>query len=269
MEKSSGFEFKERYGIDDLLGIMRMLRAPGGCPWDAEQTHQSIRQNLIEETYEVLDALDGEDTDGLCEELGDLLLQIVFHSEMEEERGGFSFGDVCDGICKKLIVRHPHVFKDVTVADSREVLRNWDAIKKRTKGQKSHTDSMQSVPKGFPALIRAQKIQKKASSAGFDWPDINGAMEKLGEEIAELREAAGDKDQAAAFDELGDVLFSVVNVSRFLKLDPEHALASACDKFISRFSFCERLASERGIDMASASPEELDRLWIEAKLQAL
>ena len=259
------FEFKNNYNIDDFLRIMKLLRSPGGCPWDIEQTHKSIRKNLIEETYEVIEAIDKDDTTLLCEELGDLLMQIIFHTQMEEEKGTFTFDDVCDGICKKLIVRHPHVFGDVTVNDSGEVLKNWDEIKRKTKGQKTTGESMQSVPRKLPALMRAQKLQQKAAKVGFDWDDISGAIEKIGEETNELKSAVENNDAENQIEELGDLLFSVVNVSRFIKCDSEEALTFASDKFLNRFIKVEQLAAERGIDMKSSSLEELDRLWDEVK----
>ena len=259
------FEFKNNYNIDDFLHIMKLLRSPGGCPWDIEQTHKSIRKNLIEETYEVIEAIDKDDTTLLCEELGDLLMQIIFHTQMEEEKGTFTFDDVCDGICKKLIVRHPHVFGDVTVNDSGEVLKNWDEIKRKTKGQKTTGESMQSVPRELPALMRAQKLQQKAAKVGFDWDDISGTIEKIGEETNELKSAVENNDAENQIEELGDLLFSVVNVSRFIKCDSEEALTFASDKFLNRFIKVEQLAAERGIDMKSSSLEELDRLWDEAK----
>ena len=259
------FVFKEKYGIEDLLEIMTLLRAPNGCPWDREQDHHSIRENFIEETYEVLDAIDNEDTENLREELGDVLLQVVFHSEMEREKGSFDFDDVCHDICQKLIIRHPHVFADVIADTTDEVLKNWDAIKARTKGTKKTSDSMSSVPKHLPALIRARKIQKKAADVGFDWPDSEGAFDKITEETNELREAYQSGDQQAISDELGDLLFSVVNVSRFVGAKPEESLAHSCDKFVARFRLVEQLAAERGIDMPSTPIEELDKLWDEAK----
>ena len=260
------FEFKERYNISDLLTIMELLRSPEGCPWDREQDHHSIRSNLIEETYEVLDAIDREDTPNLREELGDLLLQVVFHSRMEEEIGSFNFDDVCNDICQKLVLRHPHVFGSVTADTPEEVLKNWDAIKAQTKGQKTVAQTMDSVPRNLPALMRAVKIQKKAAKVGFDWPDIEGAVQKVSEEAAEVMEAHRSGVQAAMDDELGDLLFAVVNISRFVNSDPEEALTRASDKFSRRFSGVERLATERGIDMTAASLEELDRLWDEVKL---
>ncbi len=259
------FNLKSCYNIQDLVNIMRLLRAPGGCPWDAEQTHESIKKNLIEETYEVIEAINKSDNELLCEELGDLLMQIVFHSQMESEKGEFGFDEVVDGVCKKLIVRHPHVFGDVTVNSVDDVLNNWDDIKKKTKGQKTVTDSMFSVPRELPALMRAAKLQKKAADIGFDWPEVNGALDKLEEEIAELRAAIANNDSQNAYEELGDILFSAVNVSRFIKVDAEESLTTASDKFLSRFTKVEALASERSIDMKNASLDQLDALWDEAK----
>ena len=255
------FKQKEKYDINDLLEIMRSLRAPGGCPWDAEQTHESIRKNLIEETYEVVEAIDKKDSGMLLEELGDLLMQVVFHAQMEDEKGVFNFDDVADGVCKKLIERHPHVFGEVEVSGVDDVLDNWDAIKRRKKGQKKGSEPMLSVPRELPALMRAAKIQQKASAVGFDWPDVSGAYGKIIEETQELRKAVESGVQDDVIEELGDLLFSVVNVSRFLKCDAEEALTAASDKFINRFIRVEQLARENGVDMEKASLEELDRLW--------
>lgn len=260
------FEFKSNYNVNDLVQIMMLLRSPGGCPWDAEQTHESIRKNLIEETYEVIEAIDNKNRELLCEELGDLMMQIVFHSQMEEEAGTFTFDDVCDGICKKLIIRHPHVFGETVVNSVGDVLDNWDAIKRQTKGQKSTGESMASVPRQLPALMRAEKLQHKAAKVGFDWSDVSGALDKVSEEAAELKAAIEAGDNANQYEELGDLLFSAVNVSRFIDCDPEEALTSASDKFLARFIKVEQLAAERGIDMKAASLEELDALWDEAKL---
>ena len=259
------FEQKEKYDINDLLEIMRSLRAPGGCPWDAEQTHESIRKNLIEETYEVVEAIDKKDSGMLLEELGDLLMQVVFHAQMEDEKGVFNFDDVADGVCKKLIERHPHVFGEVEVSGVDDVLDNWDAIKRREKGQKKGSEPMLSVPRELPALMRAAKIQQKASAVGFDWPDVSGAYDKIIEETQELRKAVESGVQDDVIEELGDLLFSVVNVSRFLKCDAEEALTAASDKFINRFIRVEQLAKENGVDMEKASLEELDKLWDIAK----
>lgn len=259
------FQQKPKYGFEDLLQIMKMLRAPGGCPWDREQTHKSIRQNFIEETYEVIEAIDTEDRELLKEELGDVLLQVVFHSEMESEVGSFDINDVCDGICKKLIVRHPHIFADVKADTTDEVLSNWDKIKMQTKSQKTQSDAMDSVSKSLPSLMRSEKLQKKAVKVGFDWPDVSGALQKVEEETQELKKAIEDGDKKGMEEELGDLLFSVVNVSRFLKVDSEEALYHACDKFTNRFRMVEALAKERGISMESAPLSLLDSLWDEVK----
>lgn len=259
------FEFKDSYDVRDLVEIMRILRAPGGCPWDAEQTHESIKKNLIEETYEVIEAINKNDKELLCEELGDLLMQVVFHAQMERESGEFDFDAVSDGVCKKLIERHPHVFGEVSISGVDDVMTNWDAIKRKSKGQKSTTESMLSVPRELPALMRATKLQKKAADVGFDWDDVSGALDKLEEEISELRQAIDNKDSANISEELGDVLFSAVNVSRFVKTDAEEALTASSDKFLSRFTEVEKLAKERNIDMKSAGIDELDKLWDEAK----
>lgn len=262
---SVDFEFKNTYGIEDLLEIMRILRSPEGCPWDREQDHASIKKSLIEETYEVIEAINKQDDHLLCEELGDVLLQVVFHAEMAHERNAFGFSEVTDGICKKLIERHPHVFGDVKADTSAEVLVNWEQIKSESKNRKTQTDKMLSVPRELPALMRSTKLQEKAAKVGFDWESADGAFDKLDEETRELKLACESGDRQQMKEELGDLLFSVVNVSRFLDIDAEEALTLSADKFLNRFSVVERLARERGIDMKSASLEELDRLWDEAK----
>lgn len=259
------FCFKEHYKMQDLVEIMQLLRSPDGCPWDREQTHSSIRKNLIEETYEAVEAIDLADPVLLREELGDVLLQVVFHAQLEAEAGSFDLDDVADGICKKLIIRHPHIFGNVTVKDTGEVLSNWDEIKKATKGQKTQTETMLSVPLQLPALMRSQKVQQKASKVGYDWESVQGALDKLKEEIEELQAAALLPDKEALLEEMGDVLFSAVNVSRLYGLDAEEALTAATDKFISRFRLVEQIAAERGIRVEQASPSVLDVLWEEAK----
>ncbi|MBR3766873.1 MAG: nucleoside triphosphate pyrophosphohydrolase [Clostridia bacterium] len=262
----SDFQFKDRYSCEDLVNIVAILRAPGGCPWDAEQSHESIRRDFIEETYEVIEAINKKNPEMLREELGDVLLQVVFHTLIETEKGVFTFDDVCDEICKKLIIRHPHVFGDVNVASTEEVLTNWDAIKMSTKQQKNTTEAMLSVPREFPALMRAAKIQKKASKAGFDWKDIKGTLDKVKEETAEVEEAISCGDSELLKEEIGDLLFAVVNVSRFSGVDPEEALTVASDKFLDRFSLVEKMASEQGIDIKTADVEKFDELWEKAKL---
>lgn len=262
----SDFQFKDRYSCEDLVDIVAILRAPGGCPWDAQQSHESIRRDFIEETYEVIEAINKKNPEMLREELGDVLLQVVFHTLIETEKGVFTFDDVCDEICKKLIIRHPHVFGDVNVESTEEVLTNWDAIKMSTKQQKTTTETMLSVPREFPALMRAAKIQKKASKAGFDWKDIEGTVDKVKEETAEVEEAISSCDSELLKEEIGDLLFAVVNVSRFSGIDPEEALTIASDKFLDRFSLVEKMASEQRIDIKTADVEKFDELWENAKL---
>ncbi len=259
------FEFKKNYRIDDLLTIMKILRGENGCPWDKEQTHQSIRRNFIEETYEVAEAIDTEDVQLLQEELGDVLLQVVFHTQMEEERGSFSFDDVCDGICKKLILRHPHIFGDVKADTAEEVLKNWDEIKKQEKGQKTQSDAVLSVPKTLPALMRAAKVQQRAAKTGFDYSELSDAMCDLDSELVELKEAVTQGKQENIDEEFGDLLFSCVNISRFLHLDAEESLTRSIEKFIRRFKEVEKLANERSVNMKTSSLEELNELWVEAK----
>lgn len=260
------FKFKNEYGISDLVDIMELLRSPGGCPWDREQTHESIKKNLIEETYEVIEAINKKDCELLCEELGDLLMQVIFHSQIEAEADGFDFDKVCDGVCKKLIERHPHVFDTTEISGVDDVLTNWDAIKRKSKGQKTAGDSMQCVPRELPALMRGEKLQKKAAKVGFDWDDVSGALDKVAEETQELCEAIRNGDKENQFEELGDLLFSAVNVSRFIDCDAEEALTAANDKFLSSFLKVEELAKQRSIDLNTASLEEMDILWDEAKL---
>ncbi len=260
------FKEKDNYNFDDLIEIVKILRSPNGCPWDREQTHKSIRSNLIEETYEAVEAIDTDDTSLLKEELGDVLLQVALHSEIESEKNSFDIQDVCDGICKKLIIRHPHVFGSVEADTTEQVLKNWDAIKMKTKSQKSQTQAMNSVSKALPSLMRSTKIQQKAAKAGFDWDSVEGAFDKLSEECEELKSAIKSGNAENQREELGDVLFSAVNVARFLGIDSEHALYDSCDKFIDRFSKVEALAAQRGIDMKNALLEELDSLWDEVKI---
>lgn len=258
---------KARYDFNDLMEIVRILRAPGGCPWDMAQTHESIRSNFIEETYEAIEAIDTKDAALLKEELGDVLLQVALHSEMEREAGSFDMNDVCDGICKKLIIRHPHVFGDKSAADEKEALQNWNAVKMQTKHQKTQTEAMQSVSRALPSLMRSEKIQRKSAKVGFDWDNVYGALDKLAEEFNELRAAIAHGTVENQTEELGDLLFSAVNVSRFLGVDSEKALYKACDKYINRFSMVEQLAQERGVDMKNAELSELDSLWEEVKIK--
>lgn len=260
------FEIKDEYNIEDLIRIVEVLRAPGGCPWDREQTHQSIKKNFIEETYEVIEAINKDDAEGLREELGDVLLQVLLHCQMESEKGVFDFNDVANDLCKKLVVRHPHVFGEKSAQNEAEALERWDEIKLKTKGMKKQSEAMLKVPREFPALMRAQKIQEKAAKAGFDWNDENGAIEKLFEEINELKTALSGGNQNEISDEMGDVLFSCVNISRFARADAEEALSASTDKFLSRYLIVEKLAEQRSVNMKEAPIEVLDQLWDEAKI---
>lgn len=263
---SVDFEIKDNYDINDFLRLVTVLRSPGGCLWDRKQTHESIKKNFIEETYEVVEAINKADAEGLKEELGDVLLQVAMHSEMESEKGSFDFNDVVNDICKKLVVRHPHVFGDAAAQSSDEALQNWDQVKLKTKGMKKQGEAMIKVPREFPALMRAQKVQEKAAKAGFDWDDINGAVDKLHEEIDELETALAAGVGKDIEEEFGDVLFSCVNVSRFIGADSEEALTASTDKFIKRYLLVEKLAADEGLDMKTASIEELDKLWNKAKI---
>ena len=257
------FERKETYSLQDLIDLLRILRAPGGCPWDRAQTHLSDRRNFLEEAYEAAEAFDRDDPDAMCEELGDMLMQVLFNIHIEEDAGRFTTGDVTDHICKKLIFRHPHVFGDTTAATSEDVLVNWDALKRQEKGQQTTADAMDAVARSLPALWRADKLQSKAAKAGFEFADVSGALAKLDEETRELREAV--ESGTNFFEELGDVLFAAVKVGRFVGVDPEDALNAACEKFISRFRAVERACADCGADMSSLPLDELTRLWNEAK----
>lgn len=221
-----------KYTVKQLLSVMKALRSPGGCPWDIEQTHKSIRNDAIEEIYEVADAIDNDDKEALCEELGDVLLQVVFHSRIAEENGDFSFEDVVDGICKKLILRHPHVFADAEAETSGQVLDLWDSIKKEEKNQQTFTDTLESVPKAFPALMRASKVQKRAKKAGVDLGNTleNGMLE---DKLAGL---GSGEDLFTAY---GDALFALTALQNSLGVNAEEALAAATDRFIADFKKCE------------------------------
>jgi len=241
MEK---FTLKDNYTVYDLVKIIELLRAPDGCPWDCEQTHESIRRNFLEEAYEACEAIDEKDTAHLKEELGDVLMQVVFHADIEREAGNFNIDDVADGTCKKLIYRHPHIFSDTKVENSTEVLDNWEKLKMKERSQKSVRSTMDSVAKSLPAMWRADKVISKAENAGFKWPNISDALNKLSEETKELEEAVLNKENIK--EELGDVLFSAVHIASMLGIDPEDALSCTTDKFISRFGYVEKSAAEEG-----------------------
>ena len=254
--------------LERLLGVMRKLRAPDGCPWDREQTHESLKSGLIEEAYEVIDAIESGNRSDLEEELGDLLLQIVFHSQLAEEEGCFGFSNVADGVSDKLVRRHPHVFGELKVSGSDEVLQNWDAIKKAEKKDGDKPASIVAgIPKHLPALQKAHQVQKRAARAGFDWDNIDDVFDKLHEEIEEVKEAISRSHEADIRDELGDLLFSAVNVSRFLGYNPEELLNHNIKKFVRRFQFVEEKVHASGRDFKAFTLEELDLFWDEAKAE--
>ncbi|MCI5679015.1 MAG: nucleoside triphosphate pyrophosphohydrolase [Bacteroidales bacterium] len=257
---------EKKYTLDDLVQVIRILRGENGCPWDRVQTHASIRQDMLEEAYEAADAIDKGNMENLCEELGDVLMQVVFHAEIEAEKGGFTIEDVIRGICEKMVYRHPHVFGNGEVqADTAEqVLVNWEELKKKEKHTETQTEVMKNVPDALPALIRARKVQKKAADVGFDFPDALGAIQKVYEEIQELEESV-KLENGTEEEEFGDILFALVNISRFLKINPEFALTKAIKKFINRFEYIEKSALLQGKDLSSMTLEEMDLLWDEAK----
>ena len=257
------FERKETYSLQDLIEILRILRAPGGCPWDRAQTHLSDRRNFLEEAYEAAEAFDRDDPALMCEELGDMLMQVLFNIHIEEDAGRFTTDDVTDHICKKLIFRHPHVFGTAAADTSEEVLVNWEALKRQEKGQQTTADAMDAVARSLPALWRADKLQSKAAKAGFEFADVSGALDKLDEEMRELREAV---ERGTNFsEELGDVLFAAVKAGRFLNVDPEDALNSTCKKFTDRFAAMEAAAALRGVRLEDMDRQELAGLWANAK----
>lgn len=250
-------ERKERYGVEDLRTIVALLRAPGGCPWDRAQTHESIRRNFIEEAYEVAEAIDQKDPEHLREELGDVLLQVLFHSSIEEDAGHFDLDDVADGICKKLIYRHPHVF-----APEEEPL-DWEELKRREKGQRTQAEVLDGVARSLPALWRAEKLQAKAAKAGFEWPGVQAAMDKLAEETEELKTAVAEESNVE--EELGDLLFAAVKLARFFQIDAETALDAACEKFIRRFAGVEAAAAAQGKAMKDLPVSTLMAFWDQVK----
>jgi tetrapyrrole methylase family protein/MazG family protein len=255
-----------------LAEIIARLRAPNGCPWDREQTHLTLRKHLIEESYEVIDAIEHEDSDHLREELGDLLMQPVLHAQIAAEENRFDIVDVLEEISDKLVRRHPHVFGDVTADDSATVLKNWDAIKKQEKAAKGSGEAqpedsiLNGVPSALPSLALAMEISKKAAKAGFEWPDVLAVMNKLREETLEVQselESGADKQRVS--EELGDLLFTVVNVARWQKIDPELALRDTVRRFSARFAQMEAVAREQGRVLEALSPEQWDELWNAAK----
>lgn len=255
------FEYKEHYDVADLVRIMEVLRSPDGCPWDREQTHQSIRRDMLEEAYEVAEAIDEENPEHLKEELGDVLLQVVFHARMAQEKSWFDFKDVVDGVCQKMIFRHPHVFGTVEADNTEQALNTWDIQKQQEKGQKTVGDTLDAVARSLPGLMRAEKIQSKARKAGFDWDETEKAVEKLSEEVEELKQAIREKSNTQ--EELGDVLFAAAKVGRFLGHDSEQALHGTCEKFITRFRRVEEQAD--GKALTEYSIHDLEKMWQNAK----
>lgn len=259
------FKIKESYTMEDLLSIVELLRSENGCPWDKVQTHDTIKNNLLEETYEAYEAIVLNDMNLLKEELGDVLLQVVFHAEIAEDAGRFDFSDVAAEISEKLIRRHPHVFAQSHAATADAVLTQWDKIKRQEKGTEA-TPYLHGTAKGLPALLRAWKLQKKAAKVGFDWPDAQGALEKVKEELMECEEVLTEpSEDPRVTEELGDLLFSVVNLCRKKGVDPEVAMAWANKKFEHRFNAMETLLAHAGLSLEQADLEAMEARWQEAK----
>ena len=250
---------KERYSIDDLVTVVEVLRSDEGCPWDREQDHKSIRKDFIEETYEVIEAIDTEDPALMREELGDVLLQVAFHAQIEREEGRFDLSDVANDICVKLIHRHPHVFGTVEADTSDKVLVNWEKIKSEEKERKTVTDKLRAIPPMLPALMRAEKVGKKASC--FDFPDAESVMKKVAEELAELKEAMDEGVHSHIEEEMGDLLLTLTSLCRKLKVEPEVALSKATNKFIDRFEAIENEVIAEGFDINLLTMQQLDAIW--------
>jgi tetrapyrrole methylase family protein / MazG family protein len=251
--------------FDRLVGIFEKLRAPGGCPWDAEQDHRSIARCAIEESYELVDAIDAGDVSHIREELGDLLLQVVFHSVIAKDTNEFTITDVINDLADKLVYRHPHVFGTGEAKDAQEVIRNWDKLKRKEEGKAHRQSILDGIPEALPALLTARKIQSAVSRVGFDWKDPEGIIGKIREETDELREALASNDDEEIELELGDLLFSVVNLARYLGVDPEAALRKTNLKFKQRFFRIEEEAKRRGVALEGMTLEEMDAVWEEAK----
>ena len=257
------FLCKESYDLRDFVALVSYLRSPNGCPWDQVQTHESIRRNFLEETYEVCEAIDAGDTAHLKEELGDVLMQVLFHTDIEREAGHFDIDDVADAACKKLVYRHPHVFRRDEPDAS-----DWDTMKQRERAQTTTAEAMDSVARSLPALWRCEKIQAKAARTGFEWPDADAALDKVAEETQELREAVASGDADAVTEELGDLLFAAVKVARFAGIDPEQAAHAACEKFIRRFAAMEAAAADSGVPLEQRTLAQMQPLWQQAKQTA-
>lgn len=256
------FQFKDKYDINDLLEVTRILRSENGCVWDREQDHKSIRMNVLEEAYEVMEAIDADDDAMLKEELGDLLFQAVFHCQIENERGRFCFDDICDDVAKKMIYRHPHVFGDVKVSNSDDVLKNWDKLKKKSKNQETVADTLDSVSMVLPALMRGQKVCKRASNAGVEITEADVSLEIVKKTLAELELAISDKNEQETEAKFGELLLSCCNLSRIIKKDSEKALTFAINKFIMRFRELERDTVSQGKTLDNLSDEQVKALFL-------
>lgn len=252
------------YNITNLCRIVKILRGPDGCPWDRKQTHESIRQHVVEEAYEVVDAIDNDDVDNLIEELGDLLFQVVFHAELGSEEGYFNFSEIVTSVCKKMYSRHPHVFGDVRANNVDEALESWESSKQKEKNLSTYTDNLKNVPKALSPLSRSYKIQKRAAEVGFDWPDVEGAILKIKEELFEFIEEYKKNDSIKMEEEFGDLLFALVNFARFMKINPDIALNKTINKFINRFEYIETHSKK---DLKQMTLEEMDELWEKSKFQ--
>lgn len=256
---------KKKYSFSDLLEIVEILRGENGCAWDREQTHESLKNCFIEETYEALEAIDLKEDEKIAEELGDVLLQVVLHSQIAKERSAFNVDDVITGLCKKLISRHTHVFHGDDIDNPGDVILNWEKIKKTEKGFQTQTEVLKAVPKNLPALMRSCKVQYKASGVGFDWEDTEDVFKKLQEEVNELYAAYKEGNRDAMDEETGDLLFSAVNLARFLDVAPELSLTRSTEKFIKRFSLLETVMGQRGLDFKNSTLAQMDEIWEEIK----
>lgn len=255
---------KEKYTFADLRTVVEILRSPEGCPWDREQTHESIRMNFLEEVYETVDAIDRDDLAAMREELGDVLFQVAFHARIAEEKGRFDLEDICDEICRKMIVRHPHVFGEQVFTSDGKALRDWEAIKDNSHSYTSDTEILQAIPRTLPALMRAQKLGKKSRKLGFDW-EKEEAIGKVEEELLEVKEALKNESFRRIEEEFGDLLLSTVNAARLAGVDAELALTKACEKYLVRFSAVENQCTEQGKKIAETSRENLQSYWKIAK----
>ena len=261
------FVSKLRYDINDLKKLINLLCSPAGCPWDREQTHESIRRNMLEEAYETVDAIDSGNTDDLIEELGDVLMQVIFHADIAERAKTFTLEDITDATCKKLIRRHPHVFGNINANTGNESLNVWDTVKREEKQHEKTSDAMKSAAQNLPALWRAEKVQSKAAKVGFDWPDHTGALDSLTAELDELKAAIINRNNDTIKEELGDILFSAVNTARFFDIDPEEALGLTINKFISRFTSLEQKAEEQNKSLKNMTLDEMEALYQKVKLE--